>query len=60
MTPPPDPAEDFPVSSELMLLPDGRILAHHLTPELAQVLRQVSGWVESSSLRPESPPPSVP
>ncbi len=25
-------------TSELLLLPDGRILAHHLTPELATVL----------------------
>ncbi len=60
MTPLPEPREDFPASSELMLLPDGRILAHHLTPELAQVLRQVSGFVESSSLPLESPPPPVP
>ena len=29
------------VVSELMLLPDGRILAHHLPPELASFLRTV-------------------
>lgn len=28
-------------SSEIMILPDGRILAHHLTPELAQVLQSL-------------------
>ncbi|HRI13730.1 MAG TPA: hypothetical protein PLX89_12080 [Verrucomicrobiota bacterium] len=28
--------------SEIMLLPDGRILAHHVTPELADLLRGVS------------------
>ena len=32
----PEPVE---VVSELLLLPDGRILAHHLTPELAALLR---------------------
>lgn len=31
--------EPVQVVSELMLLPDGRILAHHLTPELAAFLR---------------------
>lgn len=31
--------EPVQVVSELMLLPDGRILAHHLTPELAALLR---------------------
>lgn len=29
------------VGSELLLLPDGRILAHHLTPELAAFVRDV-------------------
>jgi hypothetical protein len=33
--------DSVPVVSELMLLPDGRILAHHLTPELASFLRTV-------------------
>jgi hypothetical protein len=28
------------VGSELLVLPDGRILAHHLTPELAEAVRQ--------------------
>ena len=27
------------LTSELLLLPDGRILAHHLTPELAVLLQ---------------------
>ena len=31
--------DSVPVVSELLLLPDGRILAHHLTPELAALLR---------------------
>jgi hypothetical protein len=34
----PVPAE---AGSELLLLPDGRILAHHLTPELAAFVRDV-------------------
>jgi hypothetical protein len=34
----PDPGSA--VGSELLLLPDGRILAHHLTPELAEAVRQ--------------------
>ena len=59
MTPLPESAEDFPASSELMLLPDGRILAHHLTPELAQVLRQLSDVVESTSSSQKSPPVPV-
>lgn len=29
--------------SELMLLPDGRILAHHLTPEIAAWLGEAAG-----------------
>lgn len=37
----PDSIQAVPVVSELMLLPDGRILAHHLTPELASFLRTV-------------------
>ncbi|MFM8877760.1 MAG: hypothetical protein ACKOKG_01300 [Verrucomicrobiota bacterium] len=37
--PPVDAPPPVQVVSELMLLPDGRILAHHLTPELAALLR---------------------
>ena len=37
--PPVDAPMPVQVVSELMLLPDGRILAHHLTPELAAFLR---------------------
>ena len=36
---PVDALQPVQVVSELMLLPDGRILAHHLTPELAALLR---------------------
>jgi len=36
---PVDAPQPVQVVSELMLLPDGRILAHHLTPELAALLR---------------------
>lgn len=39
--PGPDSVPMVSVVSELMLLPDGRILAHHLTPELASFLRTV-------------------
>jgi hypothetical protein len=42
--------------SELMLLPDGRILAHHLTPELASFLRTVLD-PEDATPNPESPTP---
>ncbi len=33
------PAPGIEVDTELLLLPDGRILAHHLTPELASLLQ---------------------
>ena len=36
----PSPEPGSAVGSELLLLPDGRILAHHLTPELAEAVRQ--------------------
>ncbi len=29
-------------SAELLILPDGRILAHNLTPEVAAVLRELN------------------
>ena len=48
--------ELVPVVSELMLLPDGRILAHHLTPELASFLRTVLDS-EDSTPDPESTSP---
>lgn len=38
--PSPSPAPGSAVGSELLVLPDGRILAHHLTPELAEAVRQ--------------------
>lgn len=31
-----------PASTEILLLPDGRILAHHLTPEVAEILATLS------------------
>jgi hypothetical protein len=38
-----DVADTFATAcSEIMLLPDGRILAHHLTPELAELLEHLS------------------
>jgi hypothetical protein len=42
-------------SSEVRLLPDGRILAHHLTPELAAILARVAGLQEMPP-----PPPTEP
>jgi hypothetical protein len=44
------------VVSELLLLPDGRILAHHLTPELASFLRTVLD-PKASTPDPESTTP---
>lgn len=44
------------VVSELMLLPDGRILAHHLTPELASFLRTLLD-PKASTPEPESTTP---
>ena len=48
--------DSVPVVSELMLLPDGRILAHHLTPELASFLRTVLD-PKASTPDPESTTP---
>ena len=53
----PESTEDPQASSELMLLPDGRMLAHHLTPELALVLRQITGVSEAITPSAESPVP---
>ena len=36
---PANPATGIEVNGELLLLPDGRLLAHHLTPELAALLQ---------------------
>jgi hypothetical protein len=44
------------VVSELLLLPDGRILAHHLTPELASFLRTLLD-PKASTPEPESTTP---
>jgi hypothetical protein len=43
--------DSVPVVSELLLLPDGRILAHHLTPELASFLRTL---LDPKASAPES------
>jgi hypothetical protein len=51
----PEP-DSVPVVSELLLLPDGRILAHHLTPELASFLRTLLD-PKASTPEPESPTP---
>ena len=48
--------DSVPVVSELLLLPDGRILAHHLTPELASFLRTVLD-PKASTPNPESTTP---
>ena len=54
--PPVRDPDSVPVVSELMLLTDGRILAHHLTPELASFLRTVLDS-EDSTPDPESTSP---
>lgn len=54
--PPVRDPDSVPVVSELMLLPDGRILAHHLTPELASFLRTALDS-EDSTPDPESTSP---
>jgi hypothetical protein len=51
-----DSIHAVPVVSELLLLPDGRILAHHLTPELASFLRTVLD-PKASTPDPESTTP---
>jgi hypothetical protein len=54
--PGPDSVPVVSVVSELLLLPDGRILAHHLTPELASFLRTVLD-PKASTPDPESTTP---
>jgi hypothetical protein len=54
--PGPDSIQAISVVSELLLLPDGRILAHHLTPELASFLRTVLD-PEDATPNPESTTP---
>jgi hypothetical protein len=54
--PGPDSIYAVPVVSELLLLPDGRILAHHLTPELASFLRTLLD-PKASTPEPESTTP---
>jgi hypothetical protein len=54
--PGPDSVPVVSVVSELMLLPDGRILAHHLTPELASFLRTLLD-PKASTPEPESTTP---
>ena len=40
-----------PLTSELLLLPDGRILAHNLTPAFAGLLRELNPGDEQISSR---------
>ncbi|MBN9692189.1 MAG: hypothetical protein J0M24_18240 [Verrucomicrobia bacterium] len=58
MTRLPDSTDDPQASSELLLLPDGRILAHHLTPELALVLRPITDSSDATLPSVESPVPN--
>jgi hypothetical protein len=48
---PPEP----PPTSDLLLLPDGRILAHNLTRALAELLTQLSPGEETIQLRARPP-----
>lgn len=41
--------EDRQSSAELLILPDGRILAHNITPEVARLLRELDP--DNASLR---------
>jgi hypothetical protein len=46
-----------PAIAELLVLSDGRILAHHLTPELARLLRELNptdGVMNQRAAAPES------
>ncbi len=49
---------DPPAESQLMLLPDGRIFAHHLTPGLAELLDRLTNPKAESSDTPNPPSPS--
>ena len=39
-------------TTELMILADGRVLVHNLTPEFAEVLRRLDGLPDPSPDRP--------
>ncbi len=54
------PATESPAASEILLTPDGRILAHHLTPELAAVLHHLSAPMQSLATEPQLPEASNP
>jgi hypothetical protein len=76
MTPDPKPAsscrpksnyaavvEDRQASGELLILPDGRILAHNITPALARLLSAIDPDDEAMRQRAaltDSPPDSFP
>jgi hypothetical protein len=45
-------APPAPASAELLILPDGRILAHHLTPELADAVRAALDAPDAPETRP--------
>ncbi len=36
------PADDGPLMTELLILPDGRVLVHSLTPAFAELLRELN------------------
>ena len=62
-----EPAVNFsagPGSAELLLLPDGRILAHNITPALAALLAELAPGDEAMRLRASAcspvPPPPAP
>ena len=39
-------------ASEMLILPDGRIFAHNITPEMARVLAELNPTDEAMSRRP--------
>jgi hypothetical protein len=47
-------------TGELLILPDGRLLIHHLTPELAEVLSAVDPSDVRMRLRAKSLSPAAP
>lgn len=58
--PPDHAASHTAAASELMLLPDGRILAHHLTPELAALIERTFPKPAPPTPPTDSVPPSAP
>ncbi len=49
--------------SEMLILPDGRILVHNLTQPFAELLRELNpndGQISPRATRPSSPPHELP